>query len=365
MKGHLWQRLGLVPVIVLVLLLALPSVALADDGGGRFSIFESVYVGPGEVIAGDVGSVFSSVDVRGTVNGNVFSVFSSVNVSGNARVDGTVTSVFSSVGVRNTAQVTGDVTSVFSSVDTDATATILGNRTSGAGLTEGRGPNVNIDWGDWRTWNLGTRRQAGAGYWLGRISGGVFSALFLAAIGIVTVALFPRRVQIVQDTVVRNPLSSLGVGFLGLVLSLPLALVLLITCCGFFVVLFATFLATLLGLVAVGAWVGDRIMDRADSRPRSPLIDVGVGLLVIALILSALDMTPFINVFSGLAWFALFSLAFGAVLLSRFGSVPPVQPVAPAWPNAPVAPDATAPSDVTVSPDAPVPPAAPTSTPSG
>ena len=341
------RYLAMVPVLVLVLLLALPSVALADNGVGRFSVFNSVSVGPGETINGDVGSIFSSVSVQGTVRGNVFSVFSSVSVSGNAQVDGTVTSVFSSIAVRNNAVVRGDVTSVFSNISKDNSARIEGTQTSGPGNIDATWPGeVHVDWGDWRGFS---RWDTGAGYWIGRVFGGVFSALILAAVSVLVVVLFPRRVEVVKDTMVHTPWSSLGVGFLGLLLSFPLALVLLITCVGFFIVIFGTFLATLLGLVAIGLWVGDRVMDTASTRSRSLVMDVLVGSLILALVMAALDIVPVIGWMSGLIWFGLFSIAFGSVLLSRFGTVPPVlrdtraamvvsQP--PANPEPPAAPPA-------------------------
>jgi hypothetical protein len=201
--------MALVPVVVLVLLLAMPAVAAADDGSGRFSLFGSVNVAPGETVYGDVGSIFSSVSVQGTVTGNVFSLFSSISISGNARVDGTATSVFSSVAVLNNAVVRGNVTSVFSTIHKDAAARIEGSQMSGP--ASGDWPtDVRIDLGDWGNMR---RVTTGPGYWVGRVFGAVFSALFLAAVSILTVVIFPRRVQVVRETLVNSPWSSLGVGF--------------------------------------------------------------------------------------------------------------------------------------------------------
>lgn len=336
MERRIKGRLGLVAAAVLVLLLALPFTALADDGsGGRFSMFDSVTVREGETVDGDVGSVFSSVDVRGTVNGNVFSVFSSVSIAGNGKVNGDVTSVFSSIGVHDNALVTGSATSVFSSIDRDATAQIRGAQTTGTA-------NGEFDWP--HEWTVegphmtpATRSTAS---WIGRILGGVFSALLLAGLGVLLVVLFPRRVEVVRDTIVESPWASLGVGFLGLLLSLPLALIMLITCIGFFIVAFGTFAATLFGLVAIGLWVGDRVTDVAAPRDRSHVMDTMVGLLIIALVLSALDIVPYIGWLTGFIWFGLFSLAFGAVLLSRFGGTPPPDRNAPAYPRSSLPPAA-------------------------
>jgi hypothetical protein len=292
--------LALIPVVVLILALALPAVALADDGSGRFSVFESVTVGPDEVVYGDVGSIFSSVNVQGRVTGDVFS----------------------SVGVHDTAVVKGDVMTVFSTINKSDTATIEGQQTVGSWHTN-RGGDFEFGSGDspWRV-SVNTGRDWG----IGRVVGGIFSALFLAAAAVITVVLFPRRVTVVKETMVRSPWSSLGVGFLGLILFPPLTLLLACTCIGGIVVLFGVFLSTLLGLVAICMWIGDRVTDTASPATRSPITDVLVGALILGLVMAAFDIVPFIQCFTGLIWFGIFCMSFGSVLLSRFGSMPPVTP---------------------------------------
>lgn len=348
---------ALIPVVALILALALPAVALADDGSGRFSVFESVTVGPDEVIYGDVGSLFSSVNVQGHVTGDVFSIFSSIDISGKAQVDGTAFSIFSSVGVHGTSVVKGDVMTIFSSIDKADSARVEGQQILGMNGT-GRSREVNIDFGNgafpWRG-NMSMGRNWG----VGRIFGGIFSALLLAAAAVVTVVLFPRRVSVVKDTMVHSPWSSLGVGFLGLVLFPPLTILLACTCIGGIVVLLGTFLSTLLGLVAVGMWIGDRVMDTRSTAARSPMLDVLVGALILGLIMATLDIVPVISWFTGFVWFGIFCLSFGAVLLSRFGSMPPV---APATVMA-VAPIPPAPPLVEVPPAPPAPPAEPVAPP--
>lgn len=350
--------LALIPVVALIFALALPAVALADDGSGRFSIFESVTVGPNEIVNGDVGSLFSSVNVQGHVTGDVFSLFSSVNISGKAQVDGKAFSVFSSVGVRDTAVVKGDVMTVFSSIDKADGASIGGKQILGMQGT-GTDRNFNFNFGSgespWRG-NVNMGRNWG----IGRILGGIFSALLLAAAAVVTVVLFPRRVSVVKDTMVHSPWSSLGVGFLGLILFPPLFILLACTCIGGIVVLLGTFLATLLGLVAVGMWIGDRVMDTRSNTSRSPMMDVLVGALILGLIMATLNIVPVISWFTGFVWFGLFCLSFGAVLLSRFGSMPPLAPVAVVMSVPPVPPLPPAPVVMPVPPDPPAPPAEPT-----
>jgi len=337
------QRAARTMVIVMVALvvgLSLPAVALAQGGQGFVSIFESVTIGADQVVEGDVGSIFSSVTVLGRVNGNVFSVFSSVSVGGSAQVTGSVFSIFSNVSVGGNAVVQGDASSVFSQVSVAPTARVMGSQFSGAG-------NINI------RWPRGFRFVYEPWSWSGGIFSGIFFTLFLAALGAVTVALLPRRVEIVKDTLIHNPGASLGVGFLGLLLVLPLSLLLIITCIGPFIVLAGTTIAVLLGLIGIGLWVGQRVMETASTTNRSPITDVVVGTLIVGLIMTALNIVPFLCCIDWLAWIGLLSWALGAVLLSRFGGVPPVvvgagAPLPPTLPTPPSPPtSATSPTPPT------------------
>ena len=238
---------------------------------------------------------------------------------------------------------------VFSSIDKADGARIEGEQILGMkGVRDGR--EFNVDFGPGETpWHGNV--NVGRTWGVGRILGGIFSALLLAAASVITVVLFPRRVSVVKDTMVRSPWSSLGVGFLGLILFPPLTILLACTCIGGIVVLLGTFLATLLGLVAVGMWIGDRVMDTTSNSARSPMMDVLVGALILGLVMAAMGIVPVISWFSGFVWFGLFCLSFGAVLLSRFGSMPPLAPapLVMAAPPAPPAPPAAP------TPDAPAP----------
>ncbi len=338
------RRFLLVAVTVLLLVVAIPAVALADNGGGgRFKVFGSVTVEPGETVFGDAGSIFGSVVVRGRVMGSAFSIFSSVRVSDQAQVNGDTFSifsdvqlsdqaktlgdafsVFSSLAVLGSASVQGDAWTVFSSIDTDPTATIAGSRFSAIDEMEIEGPrDVHIDWGDWDrrwSWRWGPTPMS----WTERIGPRVIDALALALVGVLIVVLFPRNVENVKATLVHNPGSSFGVGLLGLLLVPPLALLLLLTCIGFFAVIIGAFLVTLLGLTGIGLWIGERVLDRTGAQTPSLVPDVFLGTLIMALTASLFFIVPYFWWLYYLVWFGLLCLAFGAALLRRLGRVAPV-----------------------------------------
>lgn len=308
--------------LALLLAVVVPGIALADDGSERGSIFSSVRVLPGETINGDVFSIFSNVDVEGNVTGSVFSIFSSVRVAGSGRVQGEAFSIFSNVTVRGNAVVEGDAFSIFSSVDKDASARVLGSTFSAIEKIEAEAPGrVDMDWADWGrlsdwSWRWGFQR----GGWTERVFGRIFDTLLLAVIGVIVAVLFPRRVEVVRQTMSRNLGASLGVGVLGLILSVPLALLLIITCIGPFLLGLGVFVSTLLGLTSLGQWIGERAIEQASGQDRSTVTDVFVGLLILGLIMAVFFLVPYFWWMYYFVWFGVLSAGFGAVLLSRWGA---------------------------------------------
>jgi hypothetical protein len=109
----------------------------------------------------------------------------------------------------------------------------------------------------------------------------------------------------------------LGVGFVVLVMCFPVLLFLFITIIGIPLSFLAAALimaALMLGTVAVGQWIGQRVAI-AVRRPLSPFAAglVGLGLLTMA------SAAPYIGVFlQGV----IVCLALGSVAFSRFRAVP-------------------------------------------
>jgi hypothetical protein len=127
----------------------------------------------------------------------------------------------------------------------------------------------------------------------------------------------------------------------------------------------ALVVAWLMGWIALGQRVGQRLLDMLGNRDPAPAASAAVGTAVLTLFW--LGLAPL----CGMGWliFAVLSpLGLGAVLLSRFGSQdyrtsngaypaswsPPPAPVAPAAPAAPAAPVAPEPPQfMPVAPGAP------------
>jgi hypothetical protein len=161
-------------------------------------------------------------------------------------------------------------------------------------------------------------------------------AVYLA-LGLLLVALFPRRLEAVAAAITANPFKSLLAGFLGL-LAQPFLLVLLVV-----TVLGIPLVAVQALGVAVAGVMGFTALAWLIGRSLPP--ELGRGLLALQLaagtaIVVALTAIPFLG---WLVWITAAMVTFGAVLRTRFGQTPvlPTTAVPPPMPPEPPAAPAT------------------------
>lgn len=214
------------------------------------------------------------------------------------------------------AQIDRDVVSVGGDVQRDAGAEIGGNTVS-VGIPAVAG-------------------LVGVGALLGHDHSPTFAvgqvlAKFLVyfALGLLVLALFPRRVEAVSASFTAQPLKSVLSGLLGVVL-LPILIVLLIaTVIGILLVPVAGFLviaAGVLGFTALAYYIGRAVPIR---------IERGTNVLQLALGTAIVVLVTAIPFLGSMAWIAAMLLTFGAVLRSRFGSHGPVLATTAVPPPAP------------------------------
>lgn len=149
-------------------------------------------------------------------------------------------------------------------------------------------------------------------------AGNILNALLLLALSLITGALFPRHVQVVEEALAGKPGPAFGWGLLGLVLVLPLAILLFISIIGIPLILVEFLLlavAGILGATALARFIGSKIINRALEKEANLLGEIALGALVIGL----LGLLP---VFGGLLFCLLFIFTLGASLLTRFGTKP-------------------------------------------
>lgn len=270
------------------------------------------------------------------VGENVVSFGGGVTIAGEVKED---VAVFGGrITLEPTAVVGANVIVFGGFVDQKEGATVRGR------ITRGDRSSVQLfRFNDWRVMG-GTWSIAGL---LTRIVveavQGMFTVLALAALGALTVAFWPSQVKQVGEVARDAALPSLGVGCLTTVVAFTLGLLLIVTICGIPVALIlwlAFALAWLVGWIAVGRLVGEKILQAAKARGSwdTPVVAVVVGVILLTLI----GIAPLIGWFVALM---IATLGIGAVVLTRFGTrpYPPsataptmIAPVAPVTPSAPV-----------------------------
>jgi hypothetical protein len=153
--------------------------------------------------------------------------------------------------------------------------------------------------------------------------------LLFFALGLLALALFPRRVDAVATSFVAHPWKSVLIGLLGFVAVPILAILLVATVIGIPLVpvlLVMIAAAAVLGFTALAFYIGRTLP--LQLRRGTTVLQLAIGTLIVVLVTAI----PFLG---GMAWVAASLLTFGAVLRSRFGSQsPPVLPTTSAPPPA-------------------------------
>jgi hypothetical protein len=240
----------------------------------------------------------------------VVAIFGRVTLEAGARAS-EVTAIFGDVEIGPGAQVENDVTSVGGHVRPDPGSMIGGEQTS-VGI-----PAVS-----------GVGALVGSGLFFGRaesplwIVGQVLAKFAIYfALGLLLLALFPRRVEAVAGSMVANPGRSILVGLLGLVAAPLVALLLVVTIIGIPLVAVLVLLvlaAGALGFTGLAYHIGRSLP--AQVQRNAWVLQLAIGTAIVVLVTQ-------IPLLGWLAWITAALLGFGAALRSRFGQHgPPVLP---------------------------------------
>jgi hypothetical protein len=303
-----------------VLVLLFFSVAvpvLADEGGDRIVLWgDHVVVRSGDRVAGNVVVLGGSVEVQegGRVQGDVVAFGGECDVDG--QVEGSLVVVGGELRLGSRASVGEDLVTVGAGVTRAEEARVSGQEVDGLRWRfpedlAGRWPGIardprNLSWSPVE-WSSGLA---------GSLVRWTMRTLALMALGVVVVLLLPKYTSLVAQTASAAPLPSIGVGLLTFVVLLFLVPLLVIICIGIPVVvaLSVVFLAALiLGRVAIGTVVGQRLIQGLNLAPDQPLLEVVLGIGLVELLTS-------VPCFGTLAGFALSLAGLGAVVLTRFGT---------------------------------------------
>ncbi len=319
MRRHLW----LIGVVVLLLALFAGPIAHAQgDGGDRLVFNEAFVLASGQTLHGRLAVVSGSATLQAgsLVQQDVAAFGSALTIAGAVR--GNVAAFGGTVRLAETAIIEGDFAAFGARVVREPGAVIRGDSVGTGRAPESPGlppaPPARSLFSQVIGWQLGTLGWA----------------LFLAVLAVVAVLLAPRAVGRVASAAAAEPALTFGLGLLTFIVAALGGALLLIACGLGLLVWLALGAATLLGWIAVGLWVGQRLLAAVQVRPASALGQVALGVVLITILARLPWCVGFL--FS----VVVASIGLGAVIVTRFGTQPsdaPVTPLSPAIPGGPLA----------------------------
>lgn len=318
MRHKRWM--GVVACLALILWLAAWPV-LADKGG-RTAIFGQDYtLEPGKRLDHDLLVFGGQVHLKpdSLVEGDVLITGGQATLEG--RIRGDVLILGGSVELAATAVIEKDLV-VLGQLRRDPEAKVKGNIVEGweasGALSAVPGILGRQRLPQARPAPLPMRPWQGPGWSGGGLLASVASILALILVAALLIALLPNSLRRVTQAMEQQMAFCVGVGLLTLMVVAIGAVILAITCIGIPLVLvlgLALLLGALVGWVAAGQIVGQRVLQALQAKSQPLLVEVALGVVLISLA----GKVPCIGwLFSLLA----LSWGLGAVVLTRFGTRP-------------------------------------------
>jgi len=320
MKKLLWVVIAL----FISLTLALPVFAQGNNNEGKVVFGGTFTLKSGETLDGDL-AVFggeATLEEGSLVRGDVAILGGRAIVAG--EVDGDVVTFGGDLKLKGTARIKGQLVNFGTRVEREEGAVIRGGEAIGP--LSFRGPWFPYRWPPLgpRDWLSDSARLTLSIIW--GVVKAIGRAVVLTILGLLIVLFWPEPTQRVGSTAVAEPLPSLGVGILSLVVAFCVGLVLLIAACSGLLIWLAAVIAWLFGWTAVGLIVGQRVLTAFKAEPTLPLATI-VGVALISLIWAFPCLGSLFALIVG-------SAGLGAVVLTRAGTQPyPLPPIPPSPPK--------------------------------
>ena len=343
----------IIPIFVVFILLAAPTAALAQPlyqtgqvTSGDQVIFGDNYVlQSGQTLNGDLVVLGGNATIASgaTVNGDIALLGGNLDLTGS--VNGDIAAIGANVALAKGALVTGEVVS-------------MGGNVTGADLGTIRGgirtftPRALLFDGDAFRFPQADQTSPAntVGSWILKFLGKTMQLLAMAVLAVIVVLLLPRPANRVANSIANQPWMSGGAGFLTLLVTPFVLLILTITIILSPLTILATIalaVAIIFGWIALGFQVGRR-MEVLFKTEWADAVSAGVGTLVLGIVVGVLGYVPCVG---GLIGFVAACAGLGGVILSGFGSrtaaptgtalspvievIPPTSPAPAAPPEAP------------------------------
>ncbi len=303
------MKMRLVALIVILATLA-PALPAAAQGSANRLI-----VPPGQRVAGNIATTVQDIEVAGEVAGDVTSWSGDIVVSG--RVGGDVISYSGRVTITAAAQVGGHILALSGGLRREPGAAVSGQALGGPAQVGALASLFDVF--------MPAPQPAGSDAAVGRLLFGLALGVFLLAVCLLWIALWPRRTAAASLTLRRLPLRALALGLLttlilGLLLP-PLALLLAASLLGLPLLLVLAVLALAPYIYGLGA-----LALLPASRAASPgAVSRPVVLLAVALALPVALLAMAAPLWGMALFYLVASPGLGAAILSRGGLVVPVE----------------------------------------
>jgi len=277
--------------------------------GDRVRVGASIHIDSDELVDGDVVAVFGAVRIDGTVTGDVVAVGGSVRLGPDALIE-------------------GDVTAVGGTIDRAAGARVMGSIDEVAW----GGPDIRV---------RGPEFHAPFLEGIGGLVGTVVWIILLGAFASLAYLLARRPVERMTYRVATSPWKAALVGLVAQILFFPvlvlLVILLAVSIIGIPLLLVIPFalvalvLGVLVGFTAVARQLGGAAEQRFGWQHDSPFIAVLIGVGIIMLLsffASALGVAGgplkvfavILGILGFVVQYAAWTVGFGALLLTRFGT---------------------------------------------
>jgi hypothetical protein len=250
---------------------------------------------------GDLVVFGGAAEIAGTQEGDLVIFGGGASVSGT--IKGNVVCFGGGVHMKPTARLEGDVALMGGGVDRDEGAVVTGKT---VGLGGGHFPLPGLG----GLIPVGLAGLGGLGVF-GTIVGWLKTAVVALLLGLVIVALLPTQVEAASVFLQEKWLACLGTGLLAALATIPLTLILLVTCVGAVLPYLFYKVASFFGMTVLFIVVGQALA-RVAKHDVSGIAALLVGFLVLSLVGMLLPV-----------WWVYGWIAVGCALLTRFGTMKP------------------------------------------
>lgn len=323
------MKFKFVALILLAALVFVPLGSAAASGpqfDGQVIFGQSYTLASGETLTGDLLVFGGAAEIQegAVVKGNIVLFGGALTVDG--EVTGDVSATGATVTIGPSAHIGGDLITIGATLDKADTAQVDGQVYNTATSWEGVNqvetpeptepselpepqqpvvPNFRFDFGI-----------------LGNIMNTIWQSLGLAGLAMLVMLFLAPHAERVARAAVSQPLIAGGIGLLTVIVA-PIALVMLVVTIFLIpvalIAVVALAVAALFGWIAIGLEVGQRLT-KAFHWDWHPAFSAGLGVLILSLASAALTGIPGLNCVGWVIPVAVGLAAFGAVVMTRFGT---------------------------------------------